>query len=423
MTDVVTLETGALAFLGGAVARATDGKVVFVRGAAPDEVVEVRLFQQRARFDLAVVTRVIRPSVCRVEPFCPLAGTCGGCDWQHVAVAAQRDACRQILSDALGRAGVEMPPEEVVPSPEERAWRHRARLHIASDGGRVRLGFFRPGTHEVVNAPECPVLMRPLLDAAAALRAALAGRGAAGTVELSLADEGVLVAINLSNVPRDLDGLQVALAQSKAIRGGILGAPGLGSHRFSEATGSKILEVTGRTWRIPVAAGAFLQANWAANGLLVERVIAAVEAMVPPSGRILELYSGSGNMTLPLLGAGLAVEAWESSGPAVRALEGAAPRGATLRVHHGDAVRALGQDGPAPDLVLLDPPRAGARAVCEALRDHPTQGIVYVSCDPYTLGRDLGILVDAGWRVDRVIPVDLFPHTPHIETVTALRRR
>ena len=128
-------------------------------------------------------------------------------------------------------------------------------------------------------------------------------------------------------------------------------------------------------------------------------------------------------MTLPLLGAGLTVEAWESSGPAVHALEGAAPAGASLGVRKGDAVKALGRAGPAWDVVLLDPPRAGARAVCEALRDHPAHGVVYVSCDPNTLGRDLGILREGGWQVERVTPVDLFPHTPHIETVTALRRR
>lgn len=423
MTDLITLETGSLAFLGGAVARSPEGKVVFVRGAAPDEVVEARITQARARFDQAVVERVLRPSPSRVAPFCPLAGDCGGCDWQHVSMDAQRGACRQILADALGRAGVEIPPDAVVPSPLEQAWRHRARLHLSTDAGGLRLGFFRPGTHEVLDTPDCPVLTRPLLDAAAALRGLLAGRGIQGTAELSLADEGVLVALHLSAVPPELEALQVDLARSPEILGGTLGAPGIGNRRFDAATGSKTLVVHGRPHRIPVAAGAFLQANWAANACLVERVVTAAGELAPDAGRILELYSGSGNMTLPLLDAGFAVEAWESSGAAVRVLEAAAPEGADLTVRRGDAAQALARPGAPPDVVLLDPPRTGAREVCEALCDHPAQAVLYVSCDPNTLGRDLGILGKGGWQVTQVTPVDLFPHTPHIEAVTALRRR
>jgi len=423
VTDRITLETGALAFLGGAVARAPDGKVVFVRGAAPDEVVEAQIVSRRSRFDQAIVARVVRPSPSRVEPFCPLAGSCGGCDWQHVDLDAQRSACRQILADAMGRAGVEVSPDAVVPSPEDRAWRHRARLHVASDPAGLRLGFFRPGTHEVLDTPDCPVLAQPLLDAAAALRGLLAGRRLSGTIELSLADEGVLIAVHLAAAPADLEGLQVALAQAPEIQGGTVGAPGIGNRRFDAAVGSKGLAVHGKTHRIPVGAGAFLQANWAANALLVEQVVSAAQELAPPGGRIMELYCGSGNMTLPLLEAGFSVEAWESAAPAVRALEGAAPSGAPLTVLRGDASKALGRRGPAPDLVLLDPPRAGAKDVCEALREHPVPAAIYVSCDPNTLGRDLAVLRKGGWSVERVTPVDLFPHTPHIEAVTALRRR
>ncbi len=423
MTDLITLETGPLAFLGGAVSRSDEGKVVFVRGAAPDEIVEARITRSRSRFDQAVVERVVRPSPSRVEPFCPLAGDCGGCDWQHVSMAAQHGACRQLLADALGRAGVEVPPDPVVPSPAERAWRHRARLHVTTDAAGVRIGFFRPGTQHVLDTPECPVLAGPLLETAAALRSLLARRRIRGTAELSLADEGVLVALHLVEAPPDLEGLQVALAQSPEILGGTLGAPGIGNRRFDVATGSKTLVVHGRSHRIPVAAGAFLQANWAANASLVEHVVTAAGELAPGAGRILELYSGSGNMTLPLVAAGFSVEAWESSGAAVRGLEAAGPPGATLTVRRGDAARALSRPGAPPDLVLLDPPRTGAREVCEALLDHAAQAVIYVSCDPNTLGRDLGILGKGGWQVERVTPVDLFPHTPHIEAVTVLRRR
>ena len=423
MTDHITLETGALVFRGGAVARAPDGKVVFVRGAAPGEVVEARILQRRSRFDLASLVRVLEPSPHRVEPFCPLAGVCGGCEWQHVGLPAQHEACHRILSDALERAGVEIPPEPVVPSPVDRAWRHRARLHTVDPPAGVRLGFFQPGTHEVVDTPDCPVLTRPLLEAAAALRGHLSGQGGRGTVELSLVEEGVLAVVHLTDGPRDPEALQLALARTPELRGGILSVRGKTGLRFGETVGSKSLECCERAWRIPVAAGAFLQSNWAANGLLVAQVVAAVEALAPTSGRVLELYAGSGNMTLPLLGAGFTVEAWESSGVAVRALEAAAPPGPSLRVRRGDVLRALAGTGAAPDVVLLDPPRTGAREVCEVLRDHPAAGVVYVSCDPNTLGRDLGILLAGGWQVEGTTPLDLFPHTPHIERVTALRRR
>ena len=424
MTDIVTLETGPLAFRGGAVARDPEGKVVFVRGAAPGEVVEARRVQRRSRFDLAELTRIRQPSPDRVEPFCPLAGVCGGCDWQHVAPDAQRSAKQTFLADALSRAGVDLKPEPVVSGPEYRAWRHRARLHLDAGRGGLRLGFFRPGTHEVIDAPDCPVLAAPLLDAAAAVRKALTGHVAEGTVELSLADEGVLATLHLSTAPRDPDGLLLALAQSPALRGGVLAAPGAGSRRFGEVTGTKALEVDGRRHRIPVTAGGFLQANWGANALLVAQAVAEVSTLAPKGGRVTELYAGSGNMTLPLLAAGLTVEAWESAGPAVKALKAASPPGARLRVRRGDAALALAPEHSTelPDVVLLDPPRAGARAVCERLCDLPVRGVVYVSCDPNTLGRDLGILVAGGWRLDRVTPVDLFPHTPHIEAVTSLSR-
>jgi len=421
LIDLVTLETTALAYRGGAVARDSEGKVVFVRGAAPDEVVEARRVRRRSRFDLAELVRVLRPSPHRVEPFCPLAGACGGCDWQHVSLEAQREACRRIIVDALGRAGLEIVPDAVIPSPVDRGWRHRARMH----GGDRALGFFRAATHEVVDAVDCPVLAQPLCDAAAALRDLLAevGRGVDSVMELSLADEGVLAALHLSTTPDGPDRLLRTLENTDLLRGGVLAAPGLRSRGFGEAAGTKTITLRGQVRKIPVAAGAFLQANWAANAILVERTLAAVEVLAPRNGRILELYSGSGNMTLPLLSAGFAVEAWESSGPAVQALEAAAPAAAALRLRRGDAGRALTDRGQPPDLVLLDPPRTGARAVCEALRDHPVRAAVYVSCDPNTLGRDLGILHTGGWSVERVVPLDLFPHTPHVETVTTLRRR
>ena len=264
MTDLVILETGALAFLGGAVARDPEGKVVFVRGAAPEERVEARRVQRRSRFDNAEVVRVLRPSPHRVEPFCPLFGACGGCEWQHVALSAQRDAGRQFIADALRRAGFEPPTESVIPSPEDRGWRHRARLHAEQDGERVLLGFFRPGTHQIVDAPECPVLAGSLLDAATELRELLDGRSVRGVVELSLVDEGVLAAYHLASTPREPKDLLSVLGESSVILGGVVSWRGGGKQDFGEVTGTKTLTVGEREWRIPVAAGGFLQANWAA---------------------------------------------------------------------------------------------------------------------------------------------------------------
>lgn len=383
------VEITALAAGGEGVAREASGRVLFVRGAAPGDLVRARVVELHKRFARAEIAELVRPSALRTEPRCAVHGECGGCGWQQIAYAAQLDAKRAILRDALARvAGVALdeltPPVEIVPSPEPYGTRTRARL-LWRDG---RVGYRRGRSHELVATSQCPILAPPLARALAEL-AAHPPRGG-GELELACGD-GRGVSISGARVP----GFEKR-AITLATRGG---------------------EVT-------VSPGGFFQAHATLRNALADAVLAHAGR----GARALELHAGAGFFTLALatqFAELVAVESEPRAADDLRANLARAGR-ANVRVLAERAARALKSAEVvrlAPEVVVLDPPRTGiGEGEAAALAKLRARRIVYVSCDPATLARDLRVLLASGYRLAICQGFDLFPQTPHVEAVALIEK-
>jgi 23S rRNA (uracil1939-C5)-methyltransferase len=375
-----------------------DGRVTFVPLAAPGERVRARVVRAKERVAWAELVAVERPGPDRVAPPCPLFGTCGGCQWQHVTLEAQHRAKQTIVARALG---VEVP--EVVAASAPFGYRDRARLGVGPGGV---LGFRGRRSHDLVDVPACPLFGPELARALPALRALARGLPAGTEIDAQAGAEGVHVnvehtdATGAAHARREIDRLQ----QAGVVGLSLARKPTLGLPEVDVAEpGSPPL---------PVASGGFAQVGRAANAVLVRAVL---EAVGPSPGALVELYAGSGNFTRHLTGAATSLHASDADPDAMARGRRAAP-GATW------ALRPPGADAASPDTVLLDPPREGADRINLDVAARARRRVVYVSCDPQTLARDARRLAAAGLRLSRAVALDLMPQTYHVEVVATFER-
>jgi tRNA/tmRNA/rRNA uracil-C5-methylase (TrmA/RlmC/RlmD family) len=408
---VLELEAGAVAAGGACVARAPDGRVVFVRHCLPGERVLARLTSVGARFHRADAVEVLTASPDRVQPPCPFAGPgrCGGCDWQHAALPAQRLLKAALVAETLRRVGgIDLQPVvEAVPAACGRddglAWRSRLRFGVDRAG---RPGFHRHRSTEIEAVAACPIAS-PEIQALG-----VEGRRWRGASELEVfAPPGgpALVAVSSParrrlSLPGPLPGATLAVgAQAAARRHVVAGGAGL----FFQVSG-----------------GSFWQAHVEAPRVLVAAVL---EALRPaPGERAVDLFAGVGLIATHLaraVGASGSVLAVESD--PVACADAIANAAATpwLEVRHAPVTMQLVDALPPVELVVLDPPRAGAGIeVVRALarRGAPLRRVVYVACDTATLARDLRVALDAGWTLSSLRVFDLFPMTEHVELLAVL---
>jgi len=394
-------------------------QVVFVPYAAPGERVRAEVVERRAGYLRARVAAVLAPGPDRVLPGCRYFPTCGGCQWQHVAPPAQRDAKAAIVAEQLARvAGVR--DAEVLPTVASPAdWHYRARITLAVEGRRA--GYRRARSHALVEIADCPLAdpsVSAHLEAARAWVAAL--RVPLRRVTVSAAPAGVALAASATARPgpADLAASEALLARAASVRGTVV--TGAGVRLVAGDPTVRVALEPGLDLEVP--ADVFTQVNPGANQRLVETVLAL--GAFTPGERVLDLYCGAGNLSLPLARRGVSVLGIERSGVAVEAARANAARhglpAATFRADH--VARALASlPSGSLDAVVLDPPRAGAADALPALAALRPPRIIYVSCDPATLARDVRTLLAAGYRLERVQPIDVFPQTYHVESVTKLR--
>jgi 23S rRNA (uracil1939-C5)-methyltransferase len=396
-----------------------DGKVIFARQVAVGDEVDVEIVEDHGSYAYASVERVVRASADHRTPPCPYLPRCGGCPWQHLSYSAQLAAKHQSVRDHLERIGRfrDVVVDPIVPSPEELGY--RSRLSLRTDG--TDAGFYAAASHDLVPVESCLLAnatVNSVLPAAAALVRLLQGRlrriEVAGDAD---EDRCVLIGeIEGQAVAADTLPIETFLrAQSPTVRGVVLRGK-----RWSRSWGECVLTVhpaAGESLR--VHAGAFTQVNPAANRLLVQTVLALCQ--LTGRERVMELYAGAGNFSLPLARRCASLIAVEQNALASSdAKRNARMAGlANLEVvsdasHH--ALRRVVDRGERFDVVVLDPPRSGARECMEGVLALRPPVLIYVSCNPATLARDLRMIAGA-YRIDRVQPIDLFPQTYHVETV------
>jgi tRNA/tmRNA/rRNA uracil-C5-methylase (TrmA/RlmC/RlmD family) len=409
--DVVELEVGAIAAGGGCVARGPDGRVVFVRHSLPGERVRARITSETTSFLRADAVEVLDPSPDRVVPVCPHAGPgrCGGCDFQHVAPAAQRRLKEDLVAEQLARvAGVDLrvTVEAVDGAPGGLGWRTRVAFAVDRDGG---VGLRRHRSHDIEPVAHCPIATDGVNAAAVG---SVRWKGARQIEVLASPDGGDPVVLVETGKQR-LDGLP-GIAAGLVWKGRTLRPP---DH----------VTFTVLDNRFAVHAGVFWQVHPAAATVLTAAVL---EGLDPGTGdRVADLYAGAGLFTVALaraVGPTGVVTAVERSGPAVADLKAntsGLPHVEILRadVTAGLVARRLGR----PDLVVLDPARAGAGlevmgALCGL--DPAPRRVAYVSCEPAPFARDLKVALAAGWSLRSLRAYDLFPMTEHVELVAVLDR-
>lgn len=419
-----------------------DGRPVFVPYTAPGDLVVAEVVAEGEGAAHAELVEVLSPGPVRVTPPCPHFGPagdrCGGCEWQHAAALAQLTAKGRTVREALRRIARLEPGSygwrPVLPSPLALRYRSRAKLHL--DRGEGRLVFFRRRSHHPVPLRECH-LLTPGLDAL---------RGALGPALVAAGLAPREVALEWSeHEGRGAALLSLAVAGDRERRRAealLAAVPGLAGLVLRAGEGPPLLvgQPVLRHLRAPgdPAAGlcrsrpdVFQQANRGANALLVA---VALELLAPDDQDVLELFCGAGNFTGPLSARARSVAAVEQQGPALE-LARADLGGGSVRFFAGDAVKlaqAFARESDAADrrgagdgarrfgAVLLDPPREGARGIGPALRALGAARVVYVSCDPATLARDVRGCVEAGYVLELVQAIDLFPQTHHVEAVALL---
>ena len=407
---LLEIEVGAIAAGGGCVGRAPDGRVVFVRHSLPGERVVARITATTTRYVRADAVEILTPSPDRVPPPCPHAGPgrCGGCDFQHVELGAQRRLKAFRVAEQLERvAGIEhaVEVEPVVGDVGGLHWRSRVRVAVDGNGA---VGFRKHRSHELELVDDCPIAA-PAVAATGALAARWPRARELEVVTGSRPGEAFV-----SVTPRGRGAPRLAGAGHTGL---------VVRRRVVRPPGAVHADVRGRAYRI--SAGVFWQVHSGAAAALLDAVLAMTGAC--RGARIVDLYAGAGLFSVALAeaaGPDGSVLAVERDALACADAQHNAAGLANLRVTRAEVTPELVTAGLGdPDIVVLDPAREGAgRDVVGALgaRAATLRRIVYVACDPASFARDLRILLEAGWRLVELRGFDIFPMTEHVELVAAI---
>jgi 23S rRNA (uracil1939-C5)-methyltransferase len=422
--NVITLEIDALSYGPHGIGR-LEGKAVMIPHTAPGDTVEARIVESKERYAVGEMLRLITPSPVRQTPLCHYVGTCGGCSWQHLRYEAQLIAKQQSVEDALRRIGkldrFELRP--IIPSSNEYHYRRRIRLQV--DESR-KLGFYGASSHHLVEIDSCAIAEDHLNSTLESLRRW------ARALETNIEHLEIITGDEPNQIVAVAQALDEFATQDQYICEKLVGV---------DESGINGLIFRGRSWRkvwgrpkisvkllpdctLAVDADVFTQVNPDGNRRILEELLAA-EFQI--GDRILELYSGAGNFTLPIAKRVDKVVAIEGHRPSVSAAKLNAQRNGIDNIRWicspvPQAVAQLKKKKEQFTKIILDPPRAGAKGIENDLAALGASKIFYISCNPTTLARDLAALARQGYKLQVVQPIDLFPQTFHVEALAVMAR-
>ncbi|MCS6122241.1 23S rRNA (uracil(1939)-C(5))-methyltransferase RlmD [Shewanella baltica] len=425
----LSLSVNQLDHLGAGIAQ-HQGKVVFIPGALPDETVTVQLTEQKKNYARAKLIKVDTPSSERVEPECPHYHTCGGCDLQHMSLSGQREHKEAALLDIMAKfAGAE--GGTLSPALTGEGWHYRRRARLATLFDRntkhLSLGFRAASSSNVVPISQCQVLAKPLSDLIvpfAKLLNQLSAKASLGHLELIAADNGHFAVLRITKALNDKDLAKLsAFAEQHQIHICLQDNEG----QFQGVGAELVLPVyqllddkaESDAVSLSFTPGNFVQVNAQINKAMVAQ---AMDWLAPaPDERILDLFCGMGNFSLPLAKMGADVIGVEGVAEMVTQarVNAKANNLDKLTFYHGDLSADLSLE---PwmgkiDKLLLDPARAGAFESLQWLKKMKPRKVVYVSCNPASLARDSAVLLERGYRLQQLGLIDMFPQTHHIEAM------
>lgn len=425
----LSLSVNQLDHLGAGIAQ-HQGKVVFIPGALPDETVTVQLTEQKKNYARAKLIKVDTPSSERVEPECPHYHTCGGCDLQHMSLSGQREHKEAALLDIMAKfAGAE--GGTLSPALTGEGWHYRRRARLATlfdkNTKHLSLGFRAASSSNVVPISQCQVLAKPLSDLIvpfAKLLNQLSAKASLGHLELIAADNGHFAVLRITKALNDKDLAKLsAFAEQHQIHICLQDNEG----QFQGVDAELVLpvyqllddKVESDAVSLSFTPGNFVQVNGQINKAMVAQ---AMDWLAPaPDERILDLFCGMGNFSLPLAKMGADVIGVEGVAEMVTQarVNAKANNLDKLTFYHGDLSADLSLE---PwmgkiDKLLLDPARAGAFESLQWLKKMKPRKVVYVSCNPASLARDSAVLLERGYRLQQLGLIDMFPQTHHIEAM------
>ena len=404
---------------GEAVGRLPDGRAAFVEGGLPGETVSARETEARERFWRGVLSETPEPtSPDRVEAPCPHYGGwparseqprrwCGGCQWQHADYAAQLKHKRDVLRDALMRIGKIDAPEVSPVIASDSQWGYRNTLHVRMIGGRP--GLIALSGRDLVPLTACHIAHPLIADLLERFEADLPdGTAVSLRAGINTGDQLVLV----EDLDDSIDEIEVGADTSVVV----LGSKG----QLEVAVGRDHFVEQIKDLRFEVPATAFFQVNSA----MAERMVDQVSSMLPTRMEtVVDLFGGVGLLGLSIADRAREVFVVDSDAAAI----GAATRNATGMDHvtllEGDVLEGIDHVKGPLDVVIVDPPRSGlSKRLVKALGDRTPGTLIYVSCEPSTLARDIARLAEFGYRLESCVPLDMFPNTYHVESVSRLTR-
>ncbi len=424
---------------GGAGFGRVAGKACFVPFAAPGDIARIRIVTEKSSYIKGELVSLETPSSARVAQTCPIFGSCGGCNWRHISYTEQLAQKQEIFAEIMWRSG-RVPAERILPivaAPLADGYRSRVQLKLSFVAGTLHSGFFRAGSHEIVDLPnECAIAQATLNRIIAELRSVIPfapDPALIPQIDLTVGDDEQAIAV------LHYAGTKTAEMSSylKKQRSSFILLQGLYILRNRKSRPVKIFGIESLSYTIPdnflpgtpeirlgFSKGGFSQVNYRQNLALIRTVWDWAE--LNGHGRVLDLYCGNGNFSLPLARYASEILGIEESEASIHDARMNCQANGVVNVDFLCSDAAIGvvrltQSGDSFDVVILDPPRNGAADVVKLLHLLTPKSIIYISCDPATLARDVGILKNSGYDVVQSRPVDMFPQTYHLESVTLLK--
>ncbi len=427
MTETCDVRIEKLVYGGEGLGRLASGQAVFISGALPGELVRAGIVRKRKGVFHAVAEEIIEPSPDRVAPPCGGEKQCTGATWPFIAYPAQLRLKQEILLDALQRTGGMKPKRflPIIPSPKTEHYRLRTQFNVRTEKGAQRIGFFRQGSYSLVEVEDA-FLIHPLINRTlAAIRDLIDLVPPLLEIHINASPAGE-VHLLVFGAEETLKPLDVFLTKLQKVVPDVIGLTGFARKSKVCALGRNILTLDVEGLTMHATEGNFFQVNWEQNRNMVRTVL----DLAGPTGyeTVLDLYCGIGNFSVPLAKQAKHVVGIESG---YSAIEDAKKNAQLNNITNAEFIADDLQKGLKPllerklkaEVVVLDPPRAGATLkTLERILAFVPRKIVYVSCNPSTLARDLKFFHLFGFRLDRLQPVDMFPWTYHIECVAEMVR-
>jgi len=426
MVKKVQVAIESVAFKGYGVAR-VHGKVVFVPYTVTGDKAWIEVVEDKKKYSMGRVVEIIEPSPWRGTPPCPYFGSCGGCQWQHIDYLAQGKLKKEILRDILERLGrlEEIPSIRTMLSPKPYDYRIRIQLKVKGKA----IGYYQERSHRIVEIDRCPISHPLVNQIIQELREESAALLRMEEIEINVSPEegrGVVLFHPRSCDRRTEHFMKKFLQGHPVLRGIALSRKG-GFNFFGDPALNLTIHLSQegekRHLKLRISPGSFSQVNPEQNQALIQTVLQFSE--VNKGDRVLDLYAGVGNLTLPLAIGARGVLGIEENRMAVEDARSNAERN---RVTNCEFIQGRVEDvlehweREKPDLVVLDPPRTGCKTVLDQVAKLKPKKIVYVSCEPTTFSRDFHLFSESGYQLQGLSLIDMFPQTYHMEVVGLLKQ-